>query len=540
MEQFESGLCVIKLRPNISDIRVQITLLIIAFVAAYHVPLKSMANIWWSNDDYSYGFLIPLVSAYIIWDKRKKLKEITVGTSWGILPILFIFLLISLYGVLGSSGNVSMPSVPILIILFTGFCFGTESLKRLILPLGFLFFMVPVPAVIERTLGMHLKTLSTALGGAMISLFSIPVHVSGNVIDLGITQLQVVDACSGLRYIFPLLAIGVLYAYFFERILWKRLFCVLVTIPLGVILNAFRIGVTGILASAFSPKVSDGFFHGFSGWILFVVAFGMLFLISRLLNLIPSQLNSEKAPTVPKNSHTAFAPLKKNSTTGAFLISFTLLSSVAAFSLSTGSLPAITIEGGIQSFPLHIEEWSGRREIVDPVIIDASGAEEAFNGYYLDTAENEISLYIGYRSTAFLENENFFHSPTVCLPSSGWVEQYVERKTIDNIAYFNNIDVTKMVIEKSGDRKLVYFWFQTKDRATHDKNINRFHLSLHAILRDNTHDLFIRTITPIYSTENTETAELRLDMFTRQMMPVLLGFLEERQMEESRSGVRRL
>jgi len=227
-----------KLKSRIGDIRTQIVILAIFFIVAYSVPLGSMVHTWWENEDYSYGFMIPLASAYLLWEKRKTLGEIPVKSAWGILPALVFFILISIYGILGSSGNVSMPSIPILILLFTGFCFGMESVKRLILPLGFLFLMVPVPAFIERYLGLHLKAISSEMGGAFISFFNIPVHVSGNVIDLGVTQLQVVDACSGLRYIFPLLALGILYAHFFERVFWKRLFCVLATIPLGVLFNA--------------------------------------------------------------------------------------------------------------------------------------------------------------------------------------------------------------------------------------------------------------------------------------------------------------
>jgi exosortase D (VPLPA-CTERM-specific) len=518
-----------KLKSHIEDIRTQIVILTMLFIAAYYVPLKSMVSIWWENDDYSYGFLVPLASAYLLWEKRKTLGEIPVRSAWKILPVLVLFILISLYGILGSSGSASMPSIPILIILFTAFCFGIGSVKRLILPLGFLFFMVPAPAVLDSYVGLHLKAVSSRLGGAFISLFNIPVHVSGNVIDLGVTQLQVVDACSGLRYIFPLLALGIIYAYFFERVAWKRLFCVLVTIPLGVLINALRIGVTGVLTDKFGPKVSEGFFHDFSGWVMFVVAFIMLFLISRLLAVFSPKAEAGTESSALKPGHAATLAAEREKTTRAFLFSVAALSCVAALSLSTGNLPPVTIEGGIQGFPMLIGEWKGRPEIVDPDIVRKSGAEEAFSGYFISKSGGEVSLYMGYRGTAFLSNENFFHSPTVCLPSSGWVEQEVKRRTITNVPYFNKLDVTKMAIEKGGARQLVYFWFQTKDKATYDKSINRFHLSLHAILRDNTHDLFIRPITPINSAEGIEDAEKRLDGFVREMMPVLLQFLKEKQ-----------
>jgi exosortase D (VPLPA-CTERM-specific) len=512
-----------KFKSYFEDIRTQIVVLAILFIAAYYVPLKTLVNVWWENEDYSYGFLIPLASAYLLWEKRKTLGEIPVKSAWGLLSVLVLFVLISLYGILGSSGNVSMPSIPVLIILFTGFCFGIEAVKRLILPLGFLFLMLPMPPVIEINLGLFLKAVSSTLGGAFIRLCNIPVHVSGNIIDLGVTQLQVVDACSGMRYIFPLFALGILYAHFFERVVWKQLFLALVTVPLGVLFNALRIGITGILTDKFGPKASEGFFHSFEGWVVFVFAFIMLFLISRVLVFFsPTASASEKSTApAPKPGHTV--------TLAPFLFSVAMLSCVALLSLSTSTLPPVTIKGGIQGFPLLVGEWQGKYEIVDPVMVKDSGAEEAFSGYYMNGSGNDISLYIGYRSTAFLADENFFHSPTVCLPSSGWVEQEVKRRPISNVQLFDKLDVTEMVIEKAGIRQLAYFWFQTKDEATYDKNINRFHLSLHAIRRDNTHDLFIRPITRINSTERIEDAEKRMDGFVREMMPVLLQFLKEKQ-----------
>jgi exosortase D (VPLPA-CTERM-specific) len=517
-----------KLTAYLEDLRTQIAILALLFLAAYYVPLKSMATIWWNNEDYSYGFLIPIMSAYLLWEKRKIINRIPINPTWSVLPVLVIFVLLSLYGILGSSGNISMPAVPILIILFVGFCFGIEIVKELIMPLGFLFLMVPVPAIFERYLGLHLKSISTNLGGAFIGLFNIPVFVSGNIIDLGVTQLQVVDACSGMRYIFPLLGVGILYAYFFERVMWKRILCVLVTLPMGVLFNALRIGITGILTNKFGAKVSQGFFHDFSGWVIFLFAIAMLFVFSRLLSALSPKTSLSKRPFDPKPTpHSMAAGDVK--TTRALLTASIILVCVAGLSLSTSALPAMNIQGGIDEFPLTIGKWRGSHEAVNPVIVKESGAEEAFSGYFRDGSGKTVSLYMGYRSTAFLANENFFHSPTVCMPSSGWAEQDVKRRTISDVPYFDKLSVMTMVIEKEGIRQLVYFWFQTKDEATHDKNINRFHLSLHALRRDNTYDLFMRPITLIQSTEKIEDAEKRLDGFVREMMPILLQFLKEKQ-----------
>lgn len=509
------------------------SVLFVLFIIAYWVPLRAIVMTWYNNEDYSYGFLIPLISAYFFWEQRKEINKTVLKSSWKVLPVLIFFVLLSLYGILGSSGNISMPAIPILIILFTGFCFGIDALKRLVLPLGFLVFMIPVPPVIERHLGIFLKAISSRMGGTIINIFNIPVHVTGNVIDLGVTQLQVVDACSGMRYLFALLALGVVYANFFERAMWKRVVVVLSTLPIAVITNGLRIGITGILTDKYGARVAEGFFHGFSGWTLFMAAFAFLFVIGRMLAFFPPKSSLRKGgKDNPGNDGTTGKDNKTvvhDNINHAFYTAIGILVVVGLLSMSTKALPAVMIKDGLSKFPVEFAEWQGRSKLVDPEIIIASGAEESYSGNYKGSTGKAISLYIGYRSTAFLANENFFHSPTVCLPASGM--QTVEETTriIDNVPQFGRLKVSRLVMEHMGNRQLVYFWFQTKDKATHDKNVNRFHLALHAIKRDNTHDLFIRPITPVYPGEKVEDAEKRMDRFVREMMAALLQFLKERQ-----------
>jgi exosortase D (VPLPA-CTERM-specific) len=519
-----------KAKENIfQNLLFQVIALSILFAVAYWIPLKGIVNTWMTNDDYSYGFLIPVITGYLLWEKRYLIREYISKSSWSILPLLIFFVLLSIYGILGSSGYISRPAIPILIILLVAFCFGIELAKKLILPLGFLVFMVPLPSVVDRTFGVFLKKISSELGGLIIRMWGFSVHVSGNVIDLGATQLQVVDACSGLRFVFPLLALGVLCAYFFERVAWKRIVLVLSTIPIAIFTNVLRIGITGILTNIYGTKVADGFFHGFSGWAIFMVAFAFIFLLGRVLQIFPSKKPLKLKDFGNNPAPETGNPAPKVGGTGAFVVSIFLLIVVGGLSWNTKSFPPIEIRGGIESFPLKFDNWSGRMQLVDPEIIIASGAEEAFQALYKNNENNPVSLYMGYRKTAFLENENFFHSPTVCLPASGWKNRETATHTIPDVPFFNEVKVTKMVIEGFGGRQLVYFWFQTKSKTTHDKNINRFHLALHAIKRDNTHDLFIQTLTPLKSSETIEDAQARLDKFVREMMQPLIVFLAERQ-----------
>ncbi|MBF0413341.1 MAG: EpsI family protein [Desulfamplus sp.] len=505
---------------------VQSSLLLIAFVIAYFVPFKSLYNTWMTNDDYSYCILIPFISAYLLWEQREHLKNIQIKSYWPIFPLLLIFILISLYGVLGSSGHISRPVLPALIILFTIFCFGINLSKKIALPLGFIFFMIPLPNILDRTIGVFLKSLSSQLGGITLRYLGYSVHVSGNIIDLGITKLQVVDACSGLRFLFPLIALGIIYSYFFEKVMWKRILCVVATIPIAILSNVLRIVITGILTYRYSSKMAEGFFHDFQGWTIFMISFLFLFVFGRCLRIFPSKAIEikEKIKTDIHNKP------QKPRNSGAILMSLSLLLIVAGFSWSTSIMPPILLKGGIANFPLSFSDWKGQQQIVEPEIIEASGAEESFSGFYQNKTFETVSLYMGYRSSAFLENTNFFHSPTVCLPSSGWKTIEQTKHIIKNISIFTTLAVTKIVMsDDMGNQHLVYFWFQTKDKATHDKNINRFHLAIHAIKRDNTHDLFIRQITKIKDNETIQSAEERLDKFAKEMITPLNEFLKDNQ-----------
>jgi exosortase D (VPLPA-CTERM-specific) len=507
--------------------------LMFLFIAAYYTPLRAMVNVWATNDDYSYGFLIPVISVYLFWDMRHKVRGLAFRPSWSVLPFLSIFILISIYGILGSSGNISRPAIPIVFMLLFAFIFGIEAFKRFVLPLGFLIFMVPLPAFLDRTIGVFLKSVSSQLGGGFIRLSGMSVYVSGNVIDLGVTQLQVVDACSGLRFIFPLLALGILYAYFFEKVRWKQVFCIFATVPIAIFTNGLRIAITGVLTHNIGPEVAEGFFHDFSGWAIFMLSALFLFVMGRLLRLFPPRKPTAKGNAEESERNESKPSVHFSGNKAAFFTAFALLFTVGALGATTGTLPPIELKNSIATFPISFDGWTGTSQRVDPLIIDASGAEDAFSGLYQNGNGEVVSLYIGYRGSSFLENDNFFHSPTVCLPSSGWKTLDKSTHVIGDIDGYGKLKVTTMLIESMGTRQLVYFWFQTKNKATYDKNINRFHLTLHALLRDNTHDMFMRTITSLAAGESLRTVQVRMDKFVRDSMKAVQQFLSENLLIES-------
>jgi EpsI family protein len=326
-----------------------------------------------------------------------------------------------------------------------------------------------------------------------------------------------------------LLALGVLFAYFFEKTRWKQIVLVLSTIPTAIVTNGLRIGATGILVKYYGPKVADGFFHGFSGWLVFLFAFGLLLLLLVAMRYLPGRAANIATIKAGEEEMLTEGISHSRSNLLPVTVASICMLAVGLLSFSTSALPAFKIQGGLDSFPMTFNEWSGQREIVPADIITLSGAEEAFSTLYRNNQNSIVSLYVGYRGSPFGESENFFHSPSVCLPSSGWKTVSIGTHDIANVPQFGTITVEKMIIEHMDERQLVYYWFQTKSRVSHDVNINRFHLTLHAIKRDNTHDLFIRPIMPLQRNESISDAEKRMDQFVREMMAEMLKFLKEKQ-----------
>ncbi|MGD2272553.1 MAG: EpsI family protein, partial [Desulfobacterales bacterium] len=314
---------------------------------------------------------------------------------------------------------------------------------------------------------------------------------------------------------------------FFEKSRWKQTILVIATVPIAIIANALRIGITGFLAQKFSLHAADSFFHGFSGWLLFVFSLGLLFVLYYALRVLIRD-RSEANTTESGDAHQSVDSISRNNKMHV-LGSAVILVLAGILNYATAALPPLKLATGFANFPLSINGWQGRPEIMAPEIIRLSGAEDAFNGIYASDDNEVVSLYIGYRGSPFTESENFFHSPDVCLPSVGWKTLTSADHKVTGVPKFNHIVVRKMLIEKMGQRQLVYYWFQTKSRVSPNVNINRLHLALHALYRDNTYDLFIRPMAPLGTRETVAGAQNKLDQFVREMMGVLLNFVSNNQ-----------
>jgi exosortase len=174
-----------------------------------------------------------------------------------------------------------------LIIVLAGLVWefwGIKTARAMAFPIGFLLFMIPIPSILMQKITFPMQLFSSSVAEASLKALEIPVLREGNIIHLPHNTLEVAEACSGIRSLMSLLALGVIFAYFTKSKLWQRTVLVLACFPIAIVVNSLRVSATGILANYYGLSVAEGFFHGFSGYVLFIVAFLLLLALGFLLS----------------------------------------------------------------------------------------------------------------------------------------------------------------------------------------------------------------------------------------------------------------
>ncbi len=252
----------------------------------YQEVLWGLGSDWNNNPDYSHGFLVPFLSVFFIWERWNDLsEELPIPSIWGI-GLLSLGLFSLVVGLIGAELYVQRMSLIVVISGLVLLILGWKYLWLLSLPIAFLIFMIPLPAIIVNTIAFPLQLFAAQTATFCLFSLGIPVLREGNLIMLASTTLEVAEACSGLRSLLSLLALGTVYGYFSQNVLWKRWMLVGLSIPIAIIANAARVSGTGILAHYFGDEAAEGFYHTFEGWLVFVVAFILLFVCGIVLGKI--------------------------------------------------------------------------------------------------------------------------------------------------------------------------------------------------------------------------------------------------------------
>jgi exosortase len=264
---------------------IQAGLLAILVALLYHEILVRLVLQWEQDPNFSHGFFVPLFSAFVVWQDRKRLAEIPLAPSWMGLPLMAVALGILVLGVVGAELFLSRSSLVLLLGAMTLYFFGWAHFRAVLFPWAFLFLMIPIPKIIFNEIAFPLQLLASRLASDLLDLLSVPVFREGNVIRLPTMTLEVVEACSGIRSLVSLGTLAIIYGYLLEQRNSMRLALALAAVPIAVLANALRVMGTGLLGHYWDPSKAEGFFHNFSGWVIFVLSLVMLFLFHRLMKL---------------------------------------------------------------------------------------------------------------------------------------------------------------------------------------------------------------------------------------------------------------
>jgi exosortase A len=259
----------------------------------YAAVVPRLVEQWAHDDDYTHGFLILPLALYFVWEKREELKRLSPEPSPLGAVLLALGLLMLVVGSLGAELFLQRFSLLVVLTGLVWLTLGTRFLRELAFPLAFLVFMVPLPAIVMNAVAFPLQLFAAQTATFCMETAGIPVLREGNTIVLANTTLEVAEACSGIRSLQALLALGAVYGHFTQKKAWKKWALVALSVPIAIAANAFRVAGTGFLAHYIGPEAAQGFYHSFAGWIVFGVAFVLLLGAGTLLSRV------KDAPSAP-------------------------------------------------------------------------------------------------------------------------------------------------------------------------------------------------------------------------------------------------
>ncbi len=482
----------------------------------------------WARDDYSYGYMIPLLVLYLIWDKRERLSALPTQPSWvGLFLVLPAFCLFWVGELAGEYFSLYMS----LWLMITGLCWlhlGWNKLKEMGFALIMMLTLFPFPNFLYTKVSWQLKIISSQLGVLAMQAFGVSAFREGNVIDLGFTQLQVVDACSGLRYLIPLIVLGLLLSYFYKAAFWKRAFVVVSTIPLSIGTNGLRIALTGVVYEQWGPELAEGVFHDFSGWFIFVVSVGALLLEMWVLQGFKGLgLRSEVGGRRPEGGgrkSEVGGQRSEGLLQARFWVVVVLLGATLGLSHGIEFREKVPISKSFELFPLQVGEWVGTREIMEKRFVTSLDLSDYVIVNYQNTSGRQVNFYVAYYESQ--RKGESIHTPGTCLPGSGWLFRKAGRL---NVAMVNGTSggfpVNRALMQKGEQHQLVYYWFSQRGRILTNAYQLKFYAFWDALTRQRTDGALVRLITPVYEGETAEQAEKRLQGFMGEIVPVLEGFI---------------
>ena len=491
-------------------------------LAAYAGGVAELITRWSKQEEYSHGFFIPLIVLWLLWQRREALRASLATPSWYGPLFLIIAAAMLLLGEL-TAIFILVQYGFVLSLVGLVFCLGGMPLARVtILPIAFLIFAIPLPYFVDSQLSWRLQLLSSQIGVDVLRGLGISVFLEGNVIDLGVYKLQVVEACSGLRYLYPLLSIGFLMAYMYQAPLWRRVVLFLTTIPVTVLMNSLRIAAVGVLVQRWGTGMAEGFMHYFEGWIIFIACLMTLLAEVWLFERFGARRRALDVLTFPlvrgDGAVNEALPLARHPL--VFGMALLLVAGVA--SQAAGHREEVRPERtSLAAFPLTLGEWQASKSLLETQVEIYLGLDDYVIADYRREAQivNFYAAYYGSQRKGVSP-----HSPQVCIPGGGWLITSLDRVPV-TLVDGSTFEVNRTLIERAGQRQLVYYWFEQRGRRIANEYWVKWYLLVDALLRNRSDGALVRVTTSVGAWESTGNADKRLVDFVKLAVPNLAAYV---------------
>lgn len=476
----------------------------------------------WQTEEYSHGFLIPVIAAMMALHLLA-IKRPEINPSWSGIGFIIIAILLQIITSLSAFGTTAQYG---LIFGLTGLVvanFGKKTAYIIAPALAYLIFAIPLPHLFQANLSQGLQLLSSNIGVRLLDSIGIPVFQQGNVIDLGTYRLQVVEACSGLRYLFPLMSFGYLVAVLLEDSLWKRILLFLSTIPISIGMNVLRITIIGVTVDKWGIEMAEGFIHTFEGWTVFIICLALLMIETWILLHVGNRGRFRYDYVGLSRGPYFSAQTSRKSPAIAALILMVFFTGITFVERNNHIKEIIPSPPPFSSFPLQLGEWQGKRDVIPPDVLAALRPSDYWLANYTHPNDkNFINFYVAYYNS---QREGITtHSPSNCLPGDGWE---ISNSHIVPITLANGevIRVTRLLIHKGQDSQLVYYWFNERGRNLTETYYAKWYLLWDSLTMNRTDGALIRLITPLSEPSAEQQGDSRLKAFMEKALPVVNRYI---------------
>jgi exosortase D (VPLPA-CTERM-specific) len=469
----------------------------------------------WQLPEYSHGPLIPLLSL-MLFLRHLKTVPIQTGPVTDRGPGLVLAALALALGVAGSAIAIG-DIVAYALILWVGalllISFGWRQGRQFWAPVLHLVYMLPLPGALYYGVSTYLQGVSSELGVYFLHLLRVPVFLEGNIIDLGMLKLQVAEACSGLRYLFPILSFSYVFAVLYRGPIWPKAILLLAAAPITVVMNSVRIAVAGLIARHWGVEHLEGFTHFFEGWVIFLISVALLWMLAWvLLRLRRTQEGVFDTLDLDTNGMgTEALRLRLVEPSRALIAAALLAVAAAAAWQAVPQREQVFIERDpFAIFPDRLGDWqAGPQRSLDRDVARILAADDYHSvAFTRPGAAAPVDLLMVWYADQMTGG---VHSPEVCLPGGGW--EIADLQPVDLSDRFGSgarFGANRAIIQQGVDRMLAYYWFEQQGQRTASEFRAKLHLMTGKLTNGRDDSALVRLITPIQAGEDIAQAEARL------------------------------